>query len=169
MQAWRFSTAGLEQSRRAVAWAEAMGRLRLPMGRIADGAPFEGDVVCLTSPQGLEFALVRSVSQEISGRDADQPDALWLSVLLEGLATLTGPDRVWTLQPGDIVYGRTGEPATLRFESAFRQLYVKAPRVALGYRLAQSFRPDIGLLSGGPGAGAIFSGLLRATADNLDS
>ena len=145
-----------------------MARLRLPMGRLHPDTPFEGEVVCLTSPRGLEFAVVEGSPQEIAGRDAAQPDALWLSVLLEGRATLTTADAGWTLRPGDIVHGRTGTPATLRFETAFRQLYVKAPRLALGHRLAQPLSPEVGRLAGDRGVSAVFSALLRATAERLE-
>ena len=72
---------------RRQAWREAMARLRLPLGETPAAEQFEGAVCCLTSPMGMDFALITARAQTICGRNPDQPAAVWLVVLLEGEAS----------------------------------------------------------------------------------
>ncbi|MDB5448500.1 MAG: transcriptional regulator, AraC family [Phenylobacterium sp.] len=168
MKAWRFTTEGLPAEDRQSAWHEVMGRLRLPLGRVAEPEPFEASVSCLSSPLGMDFAVMAATPQEISGRNANQPAAVWLVVLLEGEASFwDGGDLVTTLETGDIIYGPTGINAALTLESRFRLLFINAPRVALDHRLLAPQSLGVGLFAGGRGLGHVFSGLLRATAEAL--
>ncbi len=146
-----------------------MARLRLPIGRIPETDQFHAQVTCLVSPMGLELALVSSTPLEISGRNTDQPAALWLSALLEGEAWLeAGAGPPAPVAAGDIVFGPTGTAASLRYATRSRQLFVTVPRVALGHRLIAPLPPRIGHIDGGEGLGHVLSGLLRAAADALD-
>ena len=82
MQTWTFSTDRIAPSERYAAWCDAMGRLNLPVGAIDDIEHFHGAVSCLVSPLGIEFARVDAAAQDISGRDAMQPSARWVSLLV---------------------------------------------------------------------------------------
>lgn len=168
MRPWQFTTDAYPRRERRDAWREAMARLRLPIGRIPDTDHFHAQVTCLISPMGMEFALVATTPLEISGRNTDQPAAIWLSILLEGEATLESDRGPVAIAPGDIVYGPTGTAATLRYASRSRQLFVTAPRVALDHRLIAPLPPRVGHLVGGEGLSHILSGLLRSTADALE-
>jgi hypothetical protein len=169
VKAWRFTTDGLPPEDRQTAWREVMQRLRLPLGKLADDAAFEASVACLSSPLGMDFAVMEAAPQEISGRNPNQPAAVWLVVLLEGEASFwDGGDLVTTLETGDIIYGPTGINAALTLETRFRLLFINAPRVALDHRLLAPQSLQVGLFAGGRGLGHVFSGLLRATADTLD-
>ncbi len=149
-------------------WRDAMRRLCLPIGEIGE-EEFYGSLSCLISPLGIEFALIEGGAQEISGRYLDQPAAIWLVLLLEGDALLTDGDRQVKLIPGDMIYGPTGVEATLRFSSNFRQIYIKAPRLALNPRLIFPLSLELGYLSGQKGIDHVLSGMLRSLADVLNN
>jgi AraC-like DNA-binding protein len=168
MDAWRFTTDSHPGHERQGAWREAMARLRLPVGEGPFEEPFHADVSALTSPLGMEFAVVSGTRREISGVNADQPAAIWLMVLLEGYATLMAGEASWVIRPGDIMYGPTGLAATLRLETRFRVLFVNVPRMVLDQRLIAPRSLGIGVLPALSGVGHVFSGLLRATAETLD-
>ncbi len=167
-KAWSFSTDSHPRTERAEAWRDAMNRLGLPIGGLSDAEPASASVVCLTSPLGIEFALVEAGAQTISGRLTGQPAAVWLAVLLNGQAQLVTEELVEDLSPGDIAYGPTGEAAALRLETRCRLMFVRAPRVALDHRLIRPFTLRVGRLDGEKGGAHILSALLRATADNLE-
>ncbi|EJL26048.1 DNA-binding domain-containing protein, AraC-type [Caulobacter sp. AP07] len=168
MKAWSFSTDSHPRAERAEAWREAMSRLGLPIEGLSDAEPASASVVCLTSPLGIEFALVEAGAQAISGRRTGQPAAVWLAVLLSGQATLVTDDLAEEMVAGDIAYGPTGQPAALRLETRCRLMFVRAPRVALDHRLIAPVSLRIGRLQGATGVAHILSGLLRATADGLE-
>jgi AraC-like DNA-binding protein len=168
VKAWSFSTDSHPRAERAEAWREAMSRLGLPIEGLSDGEPASASVVCLTSPLGIEFALVEAGAQAISGRRTGQPAAVWLAVLLGGQALLVTEDLAEDLSPGDIAYGPTGEAAALRLETRCRLMFVRAPRVALDHRLIAPFNLRVGRLDAAKGGAHILSALLRATADNLE-
>lgn len=168
MKAWSFSTDSHPRAERAEAWREAMGRLGLPIEGLSDAEPASASVVCLTSPLGIEFALVEAGAQAISGRRTGQPAAVWLAVLLNGEAALVTDDLAEDLVPGDIAYGPTGQAAALRLETRCRLMFVRAPRVALDHRLIAPVSLRVGRLQAATGVAHILSGLLRATADSLE-
>jgi AraC-like DNA-binding protein len=168
MKAWSFSTDSHPRAERAQAWREAMGRLGLPIEGLSDAEPASASVVCLTSPLGIEFALVEAGAQTISGRRAGQPAAVWLAVLLSGEAALVTDELAEDLIPGDIAYGPTGQAAALRLVTRCRLMFVRAPRVALDHRLIAPVNLRVGRLQAATGVTHILSGLLRATADGLE-
>jgi AraC-like DNA-binding protein len=106
--------------------------------------------------------------QAISGRNPNQPAAVWLVVLLSGVATFFDGETTSELRVGDICYGPTGMNAALRLSTPFRLIFISAPRVALDHRLIAPLSLRVGRLPGDVGLGHVFSGLLRATADALD-
>jgi AraC-like DNA-binding protein len=168
LKAWRFSTEGLAEGERRTAWREVMTRLRLPLADSSVDGAFSGEVSCLTSPLGMDFALMSATPQTISGRNTNQPAAVWLVVLLAGEAMFSSDGRPEPLAIGDIAYGRTGLDATLSLTTPFRLLFISAPRVALDHRLVAPLSLRVGRLHGDNGLGRIFSGLLRGTAESLD-
>jgi AraC-like DNA-binding protein len=168
MKAWRFTTEPLPVSDRPAAWRHALGQLFLPIAQLAETPDFQGQVSCLVSPMGMEFARVTSGPQEIAGHYPNQPNAIWLALLLEGRSILTVEGQQRAVTAGDIIYGPTGAKATLSFETPFRQLFVKVPRVALNPRLIAPWSLKAGLLSGGSGIGHVFAGMLRAMADSFE-
>jgi AraC-like DNA-binding protein len=167
MTAWKFTTDSFSENERRQAWCDAMSRLCLPVGKFPDDPDFAGSISSLTSPLGIEFALVEAGAHEISGRYPDQAAAIWLVLLLEGDAILTSNKQRIKLVAGDIIYGPTGVGATLKFANPFRQLYVKAPRLALNPRLVSPLSLSLGHLPGGSGINHVLSGMLRALADVL--
>lgn len=168
MKAWQFSTDAHPRAERRQAWREAMAKLRLPLVETPDAESFHGAVSCLVSPLGMEFAVVQASPQVISGRNPNQPAAVWLVVLLQGEAELSDGEQAVALEPGDIVYGPTGMNAALKLQSRFRLLFITAPRVALDHRLIAPLSLKVGRIAAADGLGHVFSGLLSATADTLD-
>lgn len=144
-----------------------MHRLGLPVGELSGHEPPSASVTCLTSPLGMEFALIDAGAQTISGRRTDLPAAVWLAVLLEGNASLQGDGAEKSMAVGDIAYGPTGRAATLLMETRCRLLFVRVPRVALDHRLVAVRALKIGLLEAGCGVVRIFSGLLQTAANAL--
>ncbi|MDE2487538.1 MAG: helix-turn-helix domain-containing protein [Alphaproteobacteria bacterium] len=167
MRAWGFSTEGLPGALRRPAWAEVMARLRLPLARVEEAEPFEASVSCLSSPLGMDFAVMRAGPQEISGRNPAQPAAVWIVVVLEGEAEFWDGARTIPLNRGDIIYGPTGIDAALKLTTSFQLLYINAPRVALDHRLLAPLSLKVGRFPGRRGLGHVFSGLLRSTAEAL--
>ncbi len=168
MKAWQFSTDGYPRHERRSAWLDAAARLRLPIDRLPVDDPFHASISSLTSPLGMEFAVVCATPLEFKGRNPAQPAAVWLSMVLEGDAILDDGETQVSLMPGDIAYGPTGMSARLSFTTKFRQLFVTAPKVSLDHRLISPLSLRIGRLQGATGSNHIFSGLLRATAEILD-
>jgi AraC-like DNA-binding protein len=166
-RAWRFSTQGLPREQAGEAWREVMARLRLPLPETPAAGPFDATVACLGSPLGMDFAVMSGAAQEISGRNPNQPAAVWLVVLLEGEATFFDGPKAMALSVGDIIYGPTGMEAALRLATPFRLLFISAPRVALDHRLVAPLSLRLGRFGGASGLGRVFSGLLRATAEAL--
>ncbi len=167
MGAWRFSTADYPRGERRQAWREVLTRLRLPLGEPPEQEPFRGEVSCIVSPLGMDFAVMSASPQVISGRNPNQPAAVWLALLLKGEASFFDGESTADLAVGDIMYGPSGMNAALRLTTPFRLLFVNAPRVALDHRLIAPLSLKVGRLPGGHGLGHVFSGLLRATADTL--
>ena len=175
MKAWRFSTDQHPARERRQAWRDAMKRLRLPVGaagEVADGESADEDaeasVISLVSPMGMEFSLVSADAQEISGRNPDQPAAVWLAALLQGGAVLDDGREETPVAVGDIVFGPTGVAAALRLTTRFRLLLITAPRVALDHRLIAPRAVRVGCLPAAQGVNHAFSGLLRATAEAIE-
>lgn len=168
MKPWRFSTDQHAPPERNRAWREAMVRLRLPVGALAEQYD-DAAVISLVSPMGMEFSLVSAGPQVIEGRNADQPAAIWVAILLEGEAVLNDGRADIAVAAGDIVLGPTGMAAGLRLTSRFRLLFITAPRVALDHRLTAPRSLRIGHLPGDGGVNHVFSGLLRAVADTLEA
>jgi AraC-like DNA-binding protein len=167
VKAWRFSTDQHPPAERRQAWREAMTRLRLPLAGAADAADACASVISLTSPMGMEVSLVEAGPQEISGRNPDQPAAVWLAALLDGQATLDDGRSETPVAAGDIVFGPTGAAAALRLATPFRLLLITAPRVALDHRLIAPKAVRVGSLPAARGVNHVFSGLLRATAEAI--
>lgn len=169
MKAWRFSTGDYPRAERRGAWTEVLRRLRLPLGEPPEQDPFRGEVSCIISPLGMDFAVMSASPQAISGRNPNQPAAVWLAVLLKGEATFFDGESTVDLAVGDIIYGPSGMNAALRLTTPFRLLFISAPRVALDHRLIAPLSLKVGRLPAAGGLGHVFSGLLRATADTLDT
>jgi AraC-like DNA-binding protein len=167
MKAWTFTTSAYPPAARAGAWRDAMFRLGLPVGELAEAEPPSASVTCLTSPLGMEFAVIDAGAQTISGRRTDLPAAIWLAVLLEGGARIESEGLNQDMQPGDIAYGPTGRAATLVMETACRLMFVRAPRVALDHRLIVVRGLQVGRLKADRALVGVFSGLLVATAQAL--
>ena len=168
MQTWKFNTDAIAPEDRYDAWCHAMARLNLPLGYIADRAGFHGSVSCLVSPLGIEFAVVDAAAQEIAGSFPKQPSAIWLSLLVEGEGALHDGLHSVPLAPGDLLYGPTGVPARLTFSTAFKQLFIKVPHVALSPRLVAPLSLPLGHISGKRGVNHIFSQMLSALAVAID-
>lgn len=168
-KAWRFSTRTIEPTDKIYAWRDAMRRLRLPVGAIEDPEGFEGQVSCQTSPLGIQFARVRSQSQEISGDYPAHPEVIWLTMPLSGTADLIDGETVTRIGPGDVMFGRSGSaPASLRFYGDFEQLVINAPRLAISPRLIAPLTLRLGVVREDGGIASVFSAMLRATAQSLD-
>ena len=131
MKVWRFTTESYPPEQRHQAWRDAMDRLCLPVGDLPEDQHFHGSVSCHVSPLGMEFALVDASAHEISGKYLDQPNAIWLVLLLQGKAQLIHDDQCFDLESSDIAYGPCRTEATIRFPGDFRVLHVRIPRLTL--------------------------------------
>lgn len=140
-----------------------MERLGLPVENLSDADPASASVVCLTSPLGVEFALVEAGGQSISGRRVDQA---WMVLLLDGRASLVAGQRVEELSPGDIAYEPIGQ-AAVRLETPCRLMFVRAPSMVIDMQADAPFDGRVSRLRTATGSDRILSGLLRATANAL--
>ena len=168
MKVWRFTTESYPQDERHQAWRLAMNRLCLPVGNLPEDQQFHGSVSCNESPLGIEFALVDAAAHEISGKYLEQPDAIWLVLVLDGKAQLIHDTQCNDLESGDIAYGPCRTEATMRFPTDFRVLHVSIPRLTLSPRVFAPLSLKIGYLRARSGIDHIFAGMLRALAETLE-
>lgn len=168
MKSWKFTTASLPEHEQGRAWRDAMGRLCLPVGELPENAGFRGEIFCIESPLGMEFALVDAEPHEIAGSYPDQDAAIWLTLLLEGEATLSYKDQRLELVPGDIVYGPTYVEAFMRFSRDYRQLFVKVQRLILNPRVFAPLSLKLGHLPSQSGINHVFSGMLQSLAEVIE-
>jgi len=171
VNAWNISTNAYVQSERARVWQQTLSRLHLPIvDQLDTYSSVHGEVSSLVTPQGIEFARMSASPQTISGRSADQPFSVWLSILMEGRFAFGDGERepATDLTPGDIIYGPTGVDSTLTLKSDFRMLYVKIPRLMLHPRLINLGSLRTGTLPGHKAVNRIFAGMLSEVADNME-
>ena len=168
MKPWKFSTASFAEHEQGQAWRDVMHRLCLPVGELPEKAGFRGEVFCIKSPLGMEFALVDAEPHEISGQYLDQEEAIWLTLLLEGEASLSYDRQRINLAPGDIVYGPTYVEATLRFPRDFRQLFINVQQLILSPRVFAPLSLKLGHLPARAGINHVFSGMLRSLAEVIE-
>ena len=168
MKSWKFTTAAFPEHEQGRAWRDAMQRLCLPVGELPENAGFRGEIFCLESPLGMEFALVDAEPHEIAGSYPDQDAAIWLTLLLEGEATLSYNSQRLELVPGDIVYGPTYVEAVMRFSRDYRQLFVKVQRLILNPRVFAPLSLKLGHLPARSGINHVFSGMLQSLAEVIE-
>ena len=168
MKPWHFTTDTFPESDRRSAWAEAMSRLCLPIGEIPASDDFRGAVTCIESPLGIEIARIDASAHEISGEYPNQPSSVWLVLLLEGAAEFFDGRNHHEVIAGDMTYGPSGVPATLKFKTDSRQLFIKIPELALSQRMIAPLSLRVGYLPGQRGISHVLSGMLRSLADGLD-
>ncbi|MEM6913613.1 MAG: helix-turn-helix domain-containing protein [Pseudomonadota bacterium] len=161
MKAWTLSTDSYPEKDQRGVWLDAMQQLCLPVTDLRnDETAFHGRVSCLVSPLGMEFALLEGEAMTLSGSYTEQPEGIWLSVNVDGEARLLDDSQQCTVERGDIIYGPTGTAATLQFPGNFRQLFIKAPRLALNPRVMVPMSLSLGHLKGDGGIQHVFSGTL---------
>ncbi|MDZ7643034.1 MAG: hypothetical protein U5K76_01620 [Woeseiaceae bacterium] len=168
IKAWKLNTEPFPAAERRRVWSDAMRRICLPVGECPEPDRFRGRVHCLTSPLGVEFALVEADALDISGGFPEQSPAIWLTLLLEGEAEVVSRGKNIQLAPGDILYGPTGVDATLRMPTPFRQLFIKAPRMTLNPRFIAPLSVELGHIPGKSGISHVFSAMLRALASVME-
>lgn len=168
IKAWKLDTEPFPAAQRRKVWTDAMRRICLPVGETPAPDDFHGQVHCLTSPLGVEFALVEADALDISGGFPEQSPAIWLTLLLEGEAEVLSRGKSIHIAPGDILYGPTGVDATLRLLTPFRQLFIKAPRMTLNPRFIAPLSVELGHIRGDAGISHVFSAMLRALASVME-
>ena len=167
MNAWAFSTDDYPQEERREQWRNALTQLCLPVGELAENAGHSGKVVCQVSPLGMEFSLIESEAMRFSGSFPEQPPGIWLSAVIAGEGLFERDGRKCEVGPGYILYGPTGSDATLTFDGAFRQLYVRAPKLAINPRVLVPLSLSLGILDGSQGIHRVFSSTLCAVGEAL--
>ncbi len=168
IKAWKLNTEPFPAAQRRQVWSDAMRRICLPIGESSAPDDFRGRVHCLTSPLGVEFALVEADALVISGGFPEQSPAIWLTLLLEGEAEVISRGKSIHIAPGDILYGPTGVDATLRLLTKFRQLFIKAPRMTLNPRFIAPLSVELGHIPGNAGISRVFSAMLTALASVIE-
>lgn len=145
-----------------------MNRLCLPIGEFPESDDFGGAVTCIVSPLGIEIARIDASPHEISGEYPNQPSSIWLALLLDGTAEFNDGENSYEIAAGDMTYGPSGVPATLRFKTNSRQLFIKVPELALSQRMIAPLSLSAGFLPGHTGISHVLSGMLRSLANGLD-
>tara|TARA_B100000768_G_C11272963_1_gene374369 strand:+ start:1218 stop:2201 length:984 start_codon:yes stop_codon:yes gene_type:complete len=168
LKAWRFSLDNCPADMRAGAWRENMRRLCLPVGDLPVDRSFFGSLSYHESPLGMEFALVDAAAHEISGRYLQQPEAIWLIIVLEGKAQLIHEGKCVELASGDIAYGPCRREATMSFPVNFRLLHIRIPRLTLSPRVLSPLSLNIGYLRARSGIDHVFAGMLRALSETIE-
>jgi AraC-like DNA-binding protein len=167
MSAWQLISDQVPKQQRRDAWRSALDRLNLPLDRLPEDENFRAQLYCLRSPLGVDFARITSSPQSISGRVSKQIDAVWLILLIDGTAELSHPGGTIQVAPRDIIYGQTGTPATLTFDTPFELLYALIPKAVVNPRLITPLSFGIIHLPGRSGIGYVLSGMLKALAETF--
>ncbi|HEY0286294.1 MAG TPA: helix-turn-helix domain-containing protein [Pseudomonas sp.] len=170
MEAWKVSTENCPIVERAKIWQRAMDKLYMPGCTYSDGADrFRGNVYCVSTPQGVEFARVFGTPLEIAGKSADQPYTIWLALVIEGVFSLRYKGLNLPAREGDIIYAPTGLDMSLTAESDFKMLYVKIPPDLVHSRVLNPTLIDVGYLSCETGVNRIFANMLQSVSENIES
>ena len=167
MKAWSLSTCEHPEGERLEKWQNALAQLCLPVVGLDQKEEINGQITVQESPLGMEFALIESDSITISGSFREQPQGIWLSVVIHGRAVLIDGDRKCQIEPGHVIYGPTGVEATLAFYGPFKQLYIKAPKLALNPRVLMPMSLSLGHLESAGGIHRVFASMLNAVGEVL--
>lgn len=168
MKSWHFSTKESAIERRSVIWQEAMNTVCLPMAAASIDEGFQGEVVGMVSPTGIEFSRVRATPLTISGSYRNQQAALWLALLLDGQSMFTEAGERIEIGRGDILYGPSGRDSTLELQADFRLLYIRVPLTLLHPALVDRSMLRFGILPGESRITRVLAGMLEAVGDELE-
>ncbi len=166
MKSWSFSTRVTPIEQRGNVWRKAMDAACLPHGAVPLNDGFEGDVVGIASPTGIEFTCLRATPLTISGSYQNQQAAMWLALMLDGHSTFQNAGRRVAVARGDILYGPCGLDSTLELCADFRLLYVRVPTALLHPGLLT--RLTCGVLAGHAGVPRVLAAMLRAVGEELE-
>lgn len=167
VKAWRVATDSLPAAVRSQTWRQTLDRLRLPVANMPDRNRLAGEAVFLRSPLGTEVSRIAAGPHEFLGSYDAQPDGVWLSLLLEGEAQLFSAANTWSLTADDVVFAPTGLSAHLRFNTSFRQLFVKVPTPLLGSPACVPDDLRVLRLGAEDGMSQVFLSMLRELGQNL--
>ncbi|MGF6937928.1 AraC-like DNA-binding protein [Paraburkholderia sp. UCT70] len=168
LKSWHFSTQAISTEERPQVWRDAMNAACLPHDAAPINEGFEGDVVGIVSPTGIEFSRVRATPLTISGSFRNQQAALWLALLLEGRSMFLGSNERVPVARGDMLYGPCGRESTLELRADFRLLYVRVPTTLLHPGLVDPRRLTCGVLPGDSSLTRVLAAMLRAVGDELE-
>jgi len=168
MLAWKCSTNSACGDDHVRVWGEAMQYISLPRAHLRDQSGFHGHVSSIVSPLGIEFSRVEASAQTLSGPCFSKIPCLWLAFPVEGQFGIGAGGGHGHLRAGEIMYGPTGCDSTLDLSDRFVMLYIRVPQTMLHPRLLSLRVLPHGTLIASTGVNRVFSGLLRAVAENLD-
>lgn len=168
LKSWHFSTQSSATEKRPQIWRDAMTAACLPYGAAPINDAFEGDVLGVVSPTGIEFSRVRATPLTISGSFHDQQPALWLALLLEGRSMFLESGERMEVARGDMLYGPCGRDSTLELCADFRLLYVRVPTTLIHPGLIDPRRLTCGVLPGNASLTRVLAAMLRAVGDELE-
>lgn len=163
----RFTTNAYPKEQRRDAWRFSLQRHSIDLVEMAEQGLY-GELMAFRGELDLDFVRLTATAQTFAVNLANQPDTLWLTMILDGSATLRHGATQLELGDGDIVYG-VGKAAALQvFTGDHRCLVIRVPREVMSNRLRAALPAEVGKLSGETGATRVFAGMLRSVADTLD-
>lgn len=168
LKSWQFSTQATTKQERSRVWQAAMDAVRLPRHAPELEKDFEGNVVGIVSPSGVEFSRLCASPLTISGRYENQPPGVWLAMMLDGISVFSENAHRVELAGGDICYGPTGRDSTLELPADFRLLYMRIPGTALGSSLVNPATLRFGILPGHERLTRAMYGMLHALGNQLE-
>lgn len=169
MSVWKYSTSADSDVNCVANWREAMSRINLPVSDVETPEAFWGVITSRESPLGIKISVVESEPQTISGKYGAQPNAIWMTTLIEGKARLDVDQETFKIRPRDIVYGRTGgKQAELTYTTPYKQIFVSAPPLVIDPRLISPVALQLGCIHGDAGVARILSTLLLSIAADFE-
>jgi acetamidase/formamidase/AraC-like DNA-binding protein len=163
----RFTTNAYPKEQRRDAWRFVLQRLSIGLVSAADD--FYGELVSITSGQGIDFIRLTGTSQTLSIRFPPEQPVFWLGLLLEGRMTASSGGQPFELTENHMIYGNDAIQAEIEMTSDYRLLIVRVPASLplLKARLPRS--PILGHLVSEVTIGQMMAGLLRSVADAIVS
>lgn len=164
-----FRTADLAPSAKTAAWEASLRRFAIDTSIRDDGAAgVDGCVRSYVSPRGLGFSIIESEPQAFSHEPGRHDDVFWLSLVLEGDATIALDGAVTALAPGDVIYGKRGAPGVLAFATRFRMLMANIPGATIAGGSVLPLPDRVIRLDGATGINLVLAGMLAAVAESVE-
>jgi len=164
-----FTTDAYPGDRRVDAWRDALGHVSLGLQDTAKLGNFYGQARSVVSPLGIHFTRLAASGQSLTGLAPRAEPGVWIALQLAGGGKLDSADGRAEIAVGDLAYGPLCGAFGLSYADDFRVLFILLPQPVLQSRGLASLVKRPGSLRGERGTNRIFSDMLAAVAEDIET